>query len=124
MVFIALHWQSANRGLLGVGQKAPGVAAPGGGERDCLYPPQQGAILPLIRSDLSRSFRPWTMSSLGELLAPSYSTLLIFPNFLGKTENPEGRATPKLKVSLAGSMGHLTLHPLSKNRYFQWLKEF
>lgn len=31
--------------------------------------------------------------------APSYSTLLMSPHFLGKAENSEGKGTPKLKVS-------------------------
>lgn len=35
------------------------------------------------------------------------------------TENPENKETPKLKVSPAGSTGHLILPPLSKKRCFR-----
>lgn len=58
------------------------------------------------------------MSPLENLLPPSYSTLLIFPNFLGKAESPEGRGTPKLKVSLVGPMNHCTVPLIKKNRFF------
>lgn len=58
----------------------------------------------------SRSFWLWAVSPLGEPLASSHSTLLISPNFLGKPENPEGKATPKLKVSPVGPWA--TLHYL------------
>lgn len=50
--------------------------------------------------------------------SPSHSILLIILNFLGMAENPESKETPKLKVSPAGSTGHLTLPPLSKKRCF------
>lgn len=66
------------------------------------------------------TFRPWAVFPWKIFPAHLYSILLISPNFLGKAENPEGKGTPKLKVSLRHPW--ITSHyPLSKNRCFQEL---